>query len=229
MAVLLNYLTQADLGSGVGTIFEPVSLETVLSHLRIESDTGDSAFIESVIIPSARQLAERKSGSAIRPARYKQTLSAFPRHERDRVSGASSFAPFSRASKSLPIKFAHGLINSVDSVTYIDTQGVTQTLDVSTLNIVVVDSANVELSLSAGAFWPQTADAANAVTIIYRAGMLPDDFASFFPSVIHWILLACGWAYENREMFLIGKTAAIEMPASYVDTLLEPITVSPRF
>lgn len=229
MAVLLNYLTQADFGSGVGAIFEPVSLETVLSHLRIESDAGDSAFIESVIIPAARQLAERRSGSAIRPARYKQTLSAFPRHERNRTNDSLSFAPFNRASRSLPIKFAHGLINSVDSVVYIDTQGVSQTLDVSTLNVVVVDSANVELSLSAGAYWPQTADVANAVTVTYKAGMLPEDFASFFPSVIHWILLACGWAYENREMFLIGKTAAIEMPASYVDTLLEPITVSTRF
>jgi hypothetical protein len=229
MAVLLNYLTQADFGVGVGAIFEPVALETVLSSLRIESDSGDSAFIESVIIPSARQLAERKSGSAIRPARYKQTLSAFPRHERDRVSGASSFAPFSRASKSLPIKFAHGLVNSVESVTYIDAHGVTQSLDVTKLSIVAHDSANMELSLSSGACWPQAADVANAVTIIYRAGMLPIDFSSFFPSVIQWILLACGWAYENREMFLIGKTSAIEMPASYVDALLEPITVSPRF
>ena len=93
----------------------------------------------------------------------------------------------------------------------------------------VTDAANVDLSLGAGSFWPQTADVANAVSIVYRAGMLPADFASAFPSVIHWILLACGWAYENREMFLIGKTAAIEMPASYVDSLLEPITVSTRF
>ena len=229
MAVLLNYLTQADLGLAADANLEPVDLATVLAHLRLEPDTGDSAFISSVIIPAARQLAEKKSGSAIRPARFKQTLSAFPRRERDRVSGAASFAPFSRASKSLPISFAHGLINSVESVSYVDTQGVSQTLDASKLNVVTIDAANVELSFGADAYWPQTADAANAVTIIYRAGMSPVDFALFFPSVVHWLLLACGWAYENREMFLVGKGVAIEMPASYADTLLDPITVSPRF
>ncbi len=226
MSVLLNYLTQADFGgASADAIAEPVSLEQVLAHLRVDSDAGDSAFIESVIIPSARQLAEERSGSAIKPARYRQILSSFPRSAR----GGFSHAPFSRASKNLPIQFSRGLIESVESVSYIDASGVNRPLDVSKLSIVKSDQANAELSLAAGNEWPQAADVANAVTITYLAGMLPEKFASQFPSVIHWILLACGWAYENREMFLTGKSAAIEIPADYADSLLKPITISTRF
>jgi len=229
MSVLLNYLTKADFGSETGAIDEPISLEIALAHLRIDADASDSAFVKTVIIQSARQFAERRSGSAIKPARYKQTLSSFPVFGRDRVSGALSFAPFNRVGKSLPIKFTHGLVDSVDSVSYIDSAGDEQSIDVSTLDISMTNRANVELCVKAGDGWPQAADVPNAVTIVYRAGMLPDEFASTYPSVIHWMLLACGWAYENREMFLVGKGAAVEIPASYVDSLLEPICVLPRF
>ncbi len=224
MSVVLDYLTEADFGMATtAAISEPVSLDQVLAHLRIDEDAGDSAFLESVVIPAARQLAEERSGSVIKPARYQQTLSEFPR------SGGSSLAPFTRSSNSLPIKFARGLIESVESVSYIDISGVNKSLDVSKLSIVKIDQANVQLCLNAGGDWPQTAKVSNAVTITYLAGMLPEKFATQFPSVIHWILLACGWAYENREMFLTGKGTAIEIPAGYADSLLKPITISTRF
>lgn len=47
---------------------EPITLAEVKSHCR--ADGGDDALLEDVIIPSARALAETRSGCAIRLARY---------------------------------------------------------------------------------------------------------------------------------------------------------------
>lgn len=47
---------------------EPITLAEVKSHCR--SDDGEDALLENLIIPSARALAESKSGCAVRLARY---------------------------------------------------------------------------------------------------------------------------------------------------------------
>lgn len=224
MAVLLNHLTKADFGAGTGAIGEPITLERAMDHLRIDEDAGDSAFVESVIIPAARQLAEEKSGSAIRPGRYRQTLSTFPVADRDRVGRL-----FAKSGGRQAIKISHGLVQEVESLTYIDGAGQQQSIEVSKLALEVTSPANIELSLVDGSSWPNTSDVPNAVSIVYKAGMLPEEFETRFPGVIHWMLLACGWAYENREMFITGKGPVVQMPASYIDSLLAPISVPTRF
>lgn len=50
-----------------------------------------------------------------------------------------------------------------------------------------------------------------------------------FPGVKSWLLLACGWMYANREMFSSGAGGVMEMPRSYVDSLLAPIEVPASF
>lgn len=68
--------------------------------------------------------------------------------------------------------------------------------------------------------WPSV----ETITLTYRAGI----DLNRFPSVRCWLLLAAAWAYENREMFLAGRFVAT-LPGGYVDELLSPITVPPRF
>ena len=228
MARLLRYLTAADAGLDPATNMEPVALADALINLRVDSDAGDAAQIASIFLPAARQLAETKASAAIRLASYRQTLSEFPCSSPGR-SGYSSGAPIGGPPASAAIKTALGLVQSITSVKYIDVAGVTQTIDPATLVLVHLDEANTEIALTTGSFWPQCARAPNAVTIEYTAGMPPADFAARFPGVVHWILLACGWAYENREMFMVGNGSVLGMPASYVDSLLAPISVSPRF
>ena len=229
MARLLRYLTAADAGARPYSSMEPVALADVLAHLRIDSDASDVAQIASIFIPAARQLAETKAGSAIRLASYRQTLSEFPWTRDSRNGFFSSGNPFGNRSSSAPIKTALGLVQSITSVKYVDASGVTQTIDPATLSLVQLDEANTEIALTNGNYWPACASVPNAVTVEYIAGMAPADFAARFPGVNHWILLACGWAYENREMFLASTGALLQMPAAYVDSLLAPITVSPRF
>lgn len=228
MALLLRYLTAIEAGLESSASMEPVALDVVLLHIRVESDASDAAQVPSIFLPAARQLAETKSGSAIRLAKYRQTLSAFPWSGVDR-SGFAAGAPFSRQSACLPIKTALGLVQSIDSIKYIDPLGVTQTLDPAFTSLSQIDEANAEIALAYGKTWPQCAAVPNAVTVEFTAGMTPANFSERFPGVNQWILLACGWAYENREMFLAGNGSLIEMPSSYVDSLLAPITTSPRF
>jgi hypothetical protein len=230
MAVLLRYLSAAEAGlDGFVDSMEPLALEAALTQARIDDDAPDAAHVKSFFIPGARQLAETKTGAAIRLAKYRQTLTEFPMSGRDR-NGFMPGAPFSRQSASIPIKTAHGLVQSIDSITYIDTYGVSQTLDSGLYSLVKTDEANTEICPAFGKPWPLAAVTANAVTVEYTAGMAPDAFADRFPSVIQWLLLAATWAYENRQLMTTGTREAFNaMPESYVDTLLDPIRIAPRF
>ncbi|VEI25167.1 head-tail connector protein [Bordetella bronchiseptica] len=70
-AVLVEYLPDGK---------EPVSVDEVKHNSRIDGDAEDQ-FIETVLIPAARQLAETRAGAAIRPARYRDllpSLASFP-------------------------------------------------------------------------------------------------------------------------------------------------------
>ena len=230
MALLLSYLTATEAGlSESGDSMEPLALESALLQARVEVDAADAALMKSVFIPGARQLAETKTGSAIRAANYRQILSAFPMSGVD-GTGFLPRSPFPRQSKPVPIKLAHGLVQSITSITYIDTSGDTQTLDSTSYYLSKTTEADTEICLSYGETWPTTATAPNAVTIEYIAGLAPATFAERFPSVIQWMILAATWAYENRQLMSMGTRDAFNaMPDSYVDTLLDPIRVSPRF
>lgn len=52
---------------------EPLTLDEVKAQCRLDGDAED-AYLSGVIIPGARALAESKSGSAIRAARYSDTV-----------------------------------------------------------------------------------------------------------------------------------------------------------
>jgi hypothetical protein len=229
MAVLLRYLTALEAGLDASASMEPLKWSDALFQARVESDSEEAAHIAAFFIPGARQQAESKTGSAIRPAKYRQMLDIFPWSGKDR-NGYASGAPFGRQSACRPIKTAHGLVQSIDAISYVDTFGVLQTLDPSSYALVKTDDANTEVSMKFGKAWPQAADVSGAITIEYTAGLAPDEFVSRFPGVVQWLLLAATWSYENRQLMSAGaKDAFNAMPASYVDSLLAPIAISPRF
>lgn len=229
MAILLRYLTTVEAGLDLSASMEPLTLDAALLQARVDSNSGDAAHMYSFFIPGARQQAESKTGSAIRPAKYQQILNVFPWSGVDR-SGFLPGAPFGRQSVCSPIKTAHGLVQSIDSITYIDTFGSVQTLDPTSYSLVKTDEANTEIGLSFGKTWPQVAPVPGAVTIEYTAGLLPAEFADRFPGVMQWLLLAVTWSYENRQLMSIGSRDSFNaMPDSYIDSLLAPITVAPRF
>ncbi|WP_449413212.1 head-tail connector protein [Pandoraea soli] len=207
MAELIEYLSADALAS------EPVSLDEVKMQARIDPDlTDDDLFIQTVVIPGARQQAETRTGSVLRPARYRQVLPGFPRD-------------------SAAITLASGNVQVVESVTYAEPHGLGTrlTLDLTTTEVVTIDRETV-ISRLAGR-WPHCGRAPRAVEIIYTAGMEPATIAAHYPSIKAWILMACAWAYAQREMFLLQSRGSgyQELPADYMQALLDPLKLPPRW
>lgn len=205
MAELIDYLSDDAAAS------EPVSVEEVKTQARIDIDDDDS-FIQAVIIPGARQQAETRTGSVVRPARFRQVFLGFPRN-----------------AAAIPI--ASGCVQTVESITYADPQssGARLTLDLATTEVVTIDRETV-VSLLTGC-WPHCGRGPRAVEITYTAGLDPASFADRYPSVKAWILMACAWAYAQRETFVLQTRGSgfQELPADYMQALLEPLKLPPRW
>ena len=194
-------------------VSEPISLEEVKTQARIDLDlTDDDLFIQTVLIPSARQQAETRTGSAIRPARYRQVQAALPHHNE-------------------ALWLALGTVQTVESLTYAVArhQVDRQAIDLSTVELVTFDRESA-LVLQSG-HWPHTARVPNAVEIQMTAGLDPDALAQAFPSVKVWMLMAAAWGYAQREMFLLQSRGAgyQELPTDFMQSLLEPMKLPPRW
>ncbi|HJV73165.1 MAG TPA: hypothetical protein VJ654_03000 [Noviherbaspirillum sp.] len=206
MAQFVEFLSPTD-ASG-----EPVSLAEAKVHAGWDADNllmDDE--ISNILIPGARQLAEARTGSAIRPARYIQRLQEFPKD-------GGMFA------------ITHGLVSSVESVTYLTADGDRSTLDASLYEAAVIDRETLVSPLPGS--WPDVKRGLRAVEVTYTAGMAPADLASRYPGVKHWILMAVAWTLEQREMAMIvtrGKAGFQELPEDFLVGLLDPITLRTRF
>ncbi|WP_034207206.1 hypothetical protein [Burkholderia cepacia] len=166
-AVLVEYLDDV----------EPLTFEEVAMQCRIDDD-DEREFVENIVIPCARQAAERKSGAAIRKARYVERLAGFPAGE---------------------FSLSVGQVLSVDSIEARDATGSASKLDPSGYEVVQLGRETLCAPLGA-ARWPS----ASVVTITYQAGIDIDEH----PSVRSWMLLAAAWAYDHRELFSEGQTVA---------------------
>lgn len=103
-----------------------------------------------------------------------------------------------------------GPLQSVSSITYTDTDGVTQTFSSSSY---VVDDKSERgwVVLASGEAWPSTYDVINAVTIRFIAGY--GDAASDVPEEIrHAILLMVAQWYEHRKTVHVGQGTVEELP-----------------
>jgi uncharacterized phiE125 gp8 family phage protein len=151
---------------------EPVTLAEARLHLRIDADQTDEDDLIQAFISAAREEAEHLTGRAIPEQTIELALDAFP-------EGA--------------IELPRGAIVSVESVTYVDEAGATQTVD--SADYALDDSQLVAWLLPAYNFdWPATREQANAVRVRYVAG-----YASCPALIKSWILLRVGTLYAHRE------------------------------
>lgn len=87
-------------------------------------------------------------------------------------------------------------LQAVSSISYVDTNGTTQTLSSS---YYTVDTAAEPgyVNLAYGYSWPTVRDVPNAITIVYTAGY--GDAASDVPAALRTAtLLVAAWHYDNR-------------------------------
>ncbi len=172
---------------------EPVTLTEAKAHLRV-SDTADDTYI-TAIIKAAREQAERFVNGAI----VTQTLTG----KLDQFFNE--------------ISLPSGPIAGITSISYIDTDGETQTVDSS---IYTLDAPQRRILLAYNQEWPDTRCQKNAVTVVFTAGVAVADVPQ---SIKQAILLLVGEMYENREETVIGVSASrLSLTA---ERLLQPFKI----
>jgi uncharacterized phiE125 gp8 family phage protein len=159
---------------------EPVTLDMAKAHLRV--DDGEEDALIAQIIATAREWCEDFQRRSYVTQTWRLTLDEFPCADE--------------------ISIPRPPLASVSSITYVDTNGDTQTL-ATTVYAVDTDAEPGRVYLKYNQTWPSTRDITNAVTITFVAGYGADD--GYVPAKVKQaMLLLIGHWFENREHVLTG-------------------------
>lgn len=116
-------------------------------------------------------------------------------------------------------------LQSVASITYVDTSGAEQTLDAADYLVDAV-SQPARIAPAYSSSWPSTRRQHNAVKVRFVAGY---GAASAVPSCIkNWMLLRIKALYDNPADIVVGTSGMVRLPADFTDCLLDPERISAR-
>ena len=169
---------------------EPLLLPETKLHLRV-SFTKDDSLISRLIV-GARQAIEKRTRLQLTTATWRQFFDAFPQFDHERI------------------EIGKAPLLSVDAVNYIDTSGVLQTWPAAEYTVEAFSGPDAERGVvfpKPDMEYPQTRRIPNAVTIDFDAGYgataadVPDEIKE---ALLAWI----GHHYNNRELVIVGQTAA---------------------
>jgi uncharacterized phiE125 gp8 family phage protein len=168
--------------------------------------TGDAGL--AMIIAQARQQAE----TALHRYLVTQTLDAYF----DEFPGACGKTEAGK--HAIPNAFRLPPLQSVAEITYVDADGVTQTLATDQY-VVDPHSKPAQIDLAYGCSWPSTRAQRNAVKVRFVAGY---GSADVVPACIkQWMLLRIGTMWANRAEMQADGRNMIAMPSQFVDCLLD--------
>jgi uncharacterized phiE125 gp8 family phage protein len=198
-----TYLLLATIADNTTTTYTDNIADSSLGAGAPSTNTTTDPLI-NVLIASARAAAEQELHRYL----ITQTLDAyfdeFPAYPNDRFAIGRHFR--------LPP------LQSVTSITYVDTDGVTQTLAADQY-LVDAKSQPARIDPAYGVSWPSTREQSNAVIVRFIAGY---GAASAVPACIkNWMLLRIASAWDNRSALVAGPSGMIELPPCYVDGLLD--------
>lgn len=183
------------------TVLEPVSVEDIKTHARIDSTTEDTYI--GTLITIARTNAENKTHRLLRPGTVTLTLD-------DLYETELTPSPL-RESSSLTIQ-------------YVDSTGGVSLLGSSIYEI--HDDSDITpaiLTTAYGQSWPTVRDVKGAVTITFLAGHATT--ANPVPEPIkQWIKLTATGMYENRTS-LNDANSVQALGYQFLDGLLEPYVI----
>lgn len=158
---------------------EPLTLAEIKTHCRVD-DTDDDDYLFGLII-AARRYAEEYTRRAFIRQTWRMKLQTF-----DNV-----------------IEIPKPPLLSIDSFTYLDTNGNDQAVAAS-IYYVDTDSIPGAIRLSYGQAWPEHRRQQDAITITYQAGY--GDVPSDVPAELrHGVKLLVAHWYEQREESVIGS------------------------
>jgi uncharacterized phiE125 gp8 family phage protein len=180
---------------------EPVSVDEVKVHCRIDG-TAEDSYIRDFLIPTARRQCEAFARQVFVKRSFRQDIEGrcWPSYGQYGIG---------------PIVLDRAPLESITSVAYY-ASGSTTTTTWSSTNY-LADTATIpgRMYLAPGSSWPATSDTRhNAVQVTYVAGHsstaegVPTDYR-------HAVLLMCADLYENRQTEITG-------------TIVGPFTITAR-
>ncbi|MEG3640674.1 head-tail connector protein [Magnetococcus sp. PR-3] len=171
----------------IAPMVEPVTLAELKAHCVVSHSEDDTTL--TVMGRAARRYLEEITGRSFITQTWQAYADKFPCGDQ-------------------PIKLDRGRLQSVASVTYVDADGITQTMDPSVYQ--VVDGDYGYLCPAYGQSWPDTRSVPRALTVIFKAGY--GDAADTVPEdLAHAIKLTVGHFYEQRETEVVG-TIVSDLP-----------------
>ena len=185
-----TYMLLATISNNTATTYTDNIADSALgAGAPTANTTGDPLL--SILIQAARQHAEQELGRAIMP----QTLDAH-------------FDEFNHCGFTLPP------LNSVTSITYVDTDGTTQTL---AANQYQVDAVSIPARIvpAYAVVWPVTREQLNAVTIRFAAG-----YTTVPACIKNWMLMRIKTLWDGRDQ-LVKQLGMPVFEPSFIDGLLD--------
>ncbi len=179
---------------------EPLALAEAKLHLRVDADLTDDDALISALIVAARQQAEHRTGRALVTQQWRLGLACFPDDS---------------------LELPKPKLVSVQSVTYLDSNGTRQTLAGSEYDV-ITDELVGRIIPAYGKSWTSCREHPGSVQVIYTCGY--GAAADVPQSIKAWMLLAIGAWYENREALTAGQPVT-ELPRCFWEGLLDPYWV----
>lgn len=153
---------------------EAISIDDAKAQMRVTDDVED--YYISTLIKDVREEFEGLTGHSVMSRTWELTYDSFPDNK---------------------IVLEMPPIISVESVKYLDTDDVEQTLATSVYKLVTASNTNAWLELKDGQVWPSTIAAGNAVVISFTAGYAG---AASVPNIIkRWMKMVITDWFNNRE------------------------------
>lgn len=176
-----------------GPTDEPLTLVDAKAHLRVEI-TDDDTYITS-LISRAREVFERETGRQLVDATWRAQLDRFPWSDRE------------------PIELPKPPLQSVTTVTYLDSSGASQTWAPAEYQVDVFDGPAARRGLLypvVNEQYPDTYPIPDAVTITFIAGY--GNAAAVPEEIKQHMLQLIGHYYEHREIVVVGEGSIAPLP-----------------
>lgn len=187
---------------------EPITLSDVEGQCRITDLSAEASTVE-LMIQAVRERAEQITRRALVSQTWELTLDSFP-------SGAIS----------LPLP----PLQTVDSIKYIDTDGVERTMDALSYRVLTGGEPGA-LQPVYGTAWPQTLPDLETVKIRFTCGygpIAPGTSLNVPKAILQYMLINVSNLYENRESqgVAMGRSTVFNLDSTLCDGLLESYRIA---